>query len=414
MRFVPFCKGTLSTVPSLAMAATLAAPFTMVAQDGEGRQAAQAGEALGVGLYRSLASSEGNIVFSPYSISEMLALLSEGAGGKTKQELLQSLHWEQPPDRMAPAFEAQDRQLGRTDHGDGELLVSNGLWFQRGGEPRQEFLSVAQVAYGAEIRGADFVANGPAALDEINSWVSLKTRGKIAELFPPGSLNSATRIALVNAVYFKGKWEHPFDARRTASRPFFISPGSSVMVAQMNETQALKAVSIDGSDILELPYLGGGLSMVILLPNSNDGLPALERSLGANPSSLLEWLASLDFAKEESIRVELPRFKMTYSVELTQALRQSGVTSAFDPQVADFSQIDGARDLHVSTVRHKAFIDVNEEGTEAAAATSAGMSALGIRRVREFTADHPFLFLIRDNAAGSLLFLGRVLDPRGK
>jgi serpin B len=412
MGFVQFSKRILSSGPSLALAATLAAPPTLGAQERESRQAAQAGEALGVGLYRLFASNEGNIVFSPYSISEMLALLSEGAAGKTKRELLQALNWDKPPDRMASAFEAQDRQLDRTDRGDVELLVSNGLWFQKGSEPRQGFLKVAHEAYGAEIRDSDFIANVPAALEEINGWVSLKTRGKIADLFPPGSLNSATRIALVNAVYFKGKWEHPFEARRTASRPFFISPGSSVMVPQMNETQALKAVSIEGSDILELPYLGGGLSMVILLPNSNDGLSSLERSLCANPANLLEWLASLDFAKEESIRVALPRFKMTYSVELTQALRQSGVTSAFDPQVADFSQIDGARDLHVSTVRHKAFIDVSEEGTEAAAATSAGMSALGIRRIREFTADHPFLFLIRDNATGSLLFLGRVLDPR--
>jgi serpin B len=413
MRFVQSCQRILTCCPSFALGAALAAPFALAAQDKESRQAARSGEALGVDLYRSLASGEGNIVFSPYSISEMLALLSEGAGGKTKQELLKALHWDSPPDRMAQAFGAQDQQLGRTDPGEGELLVSNGLWYQKGGEPRPGFLQVARGAYGAEVRSADFIGAAPAALAEINGWVDLKTRGKIADLLPPGSLEPSTRLALVNAVYFKGKWEHPFEARRTAIRSFFISPGSSPMVPLMNETETLKAVSIAGSDILELPYLGGALSMVILLPNSNDGLSSLERSLDANPSILLEWMASLDFAKQESIRVAIPRFKMTYSVELTQALRQSGVIAAFDPHEADFSEIDGARDLHVSTARHKAFIDVNEEGTEAAAATSVGMRTLGIIRAREFNADHPFLFLIRDNSNGSLLFLGRVVDPRG-
>jgi serpin B len=150
--------------------------------------------------------------------------------------------------------------------------------------------------------------------------------------------------------------------------------------------------------------------MVILLPRAKDGLSAVEQSL--NPSSLLEWLATLDFSKQRNIHVTLPRFKMTYAVELTEALRQSGVAAAFDAREADFSGIDGKRDLHVSTVLHKAYVDVNEEGTEAAAATFGGMATLGVELSDEFKVDHPFLFLIRDNASGSILFLGRIADPR--
>ncbi len=414
MDLVQFPRRILQGGLSLALAAAFSAPFTRAAQDKDALQAARAGEALGIDLYRSLASNRGNIVFSPYSVSETLALLSEGADGKTKQELLQALHWSAARDRPSQAFEAQDRQLDLSGQDDMTLLVANGLWYQKGGEPRQAFLQTAQGGFGAEARSADFIGNAPVVQQEINSWVGLKTRGKIIDLLPPGSLTASTRIALVNAIYFKGKWEHPFEAKRTVDRPFFILPATSVAVSQMNETEELKVLSIPGSDILELPYQGGGLSMVIMLPLENDGLPSLERSLGQNASNLLEWLATLDFSKPESVRVTLPRFKMTYSVELTEALKQSGVTSAFNPQEADFSPIDGNRDLHVSTLLHKAFLDVNEEGTEAAAATFGGMATLGIRRARDFRVDHPFLFVIRDSTTGSVLFLGRVVDPRGK
>jgi serpin B len=389
-------------------------PPAALAQDNESLQASRAVEALGMDLYRSFAPNGGNIVFSPYSISETLGLLSEGADGKTRKELVQALHWNQPPESLAGAFKAQDRQLDLSGQGEITLLVANGLWYQGGGEPRHAFIQSAQEAYGAEVRNADFIGNASAVEREINSWVELKTRGKITDLLPAGALGAATRLALVNAVYFKGKWEHPFEANRTASRQFFLLPGSSVMVPQMNETAELKVVSIPGADILELPYQGGALSMVLLLPGATDGLPSLEQSMTRNPASLLEWLASLDFSNRESVRVSLPRFKMTYEVDLTGALRQVGVSAAFDPHGADFSAIDGMRDLHVSTVLHKAFIDVSEMGTEAAAATFGGMATLGIRRSHEFNADHPFLFLIRDNTSGSVLFLGRVVDPRGQ
>jgi serpin B len=412
MDLVLFFRKSLQGIFTLVLSAALLAPLSMSAQDKDALLAAGAGEKLGMDLYRCLATGPGNFVFSPYSISEMLALLSDGAEGKTREELLKALHWGPASDRLSAGFGAQDRQLDLSGQHDVTLLVANGLWYQMGGEPSAAFLQTAQGAYRAEARSADFSTNPASVQQEINGWVGHKTHGKIADLLPPGSIKADTRLALVNAIYFKGKWEHPFEARRTSVRPFFVRGETSAMVSQMNETAELKFLSIPGADLLEMPYKGEGLSMVILLPSETDGLPSLERSLSLDPPHLVEWLASLDFSRPESIRVTLPRFTMSHSLELTETLRQLGVTSAFDRHNADFSPINGNHDLYVSTLLHKAFLDVNEEGTEAAAATYGGMATLGVMRAREFTADHPFLFLIRDNATGSILFLGRVVDPR--
>jgi serpin B len=394
---------------ALAIAAGVSAPHVR-AQDLSGQLAARAGSSLGIGLYHSIAAKPGNVVFSPYSISEVISLLSAGAAGRTKDELLQALHWDWPPDQLPAAFAAQDRTLAHAAQGGVTLMVANGLWYQRSEPPFDSFLQVARDDFGAEIRGADFASGSAAAEAEINSWVEQKTAGKITGLLPPGTLDQKTRMALVNAVYFKGRWEHPFDPRGTLPRPFFILPGTSVGVTQMTVRGNFRAASDPACDFIELPYQGGELSMVIFLPRERDGLPALEESLDS--ASLTVRLASLDFTSERRVHVTLPRFKMTYSVELTGALRNLGIAAAFDPSEADFSAINGKRDLHVSTVLHKAFIDVNEAGTEAAAATFGGMVALGIPISDEFRVDHPFLFLIRDNLTGSLLFLGRVEDPR--
>jgi serpin B len=405
-------RKALQCICALVLSVASLAPSSLSAQDKDALSAATAGEKLGIDLYRSLAGGEGNFVFSPYSISEMLALLSDGADGKTKEELLKALHWGAASGRLSLDFGAQDRQLESSGQEDVTLMVANGLWYQRGGEPRMAFLQTAQGVYRAEARSADFSTNPESVQQEINGWIGLKTHGKITDLLPAGSIKADTRLALVNAIYFKGKWGNPFQANRTAVRPFFVRGETGAMVPQMNETADFKFLSIPGTDILEMPYKGDGLSMVILLPVENDGLPSLERSLSLDSSHLVEWLASLDFSAPESIRVTLPRFTMSHSMELTETLRKLGVTSAFNRNEADFSPINGNRDLHVSTLIHKAFLDVNEEGTEAAAATFGGMTTLGIRRSLEFRADHPFLFLIRNNATGSILFLGRIVDPR--
>jgi serpin B len=308
------------------------------------------------------------------------------------------------------AFKALDTHLVAPVGDGATLLVANGLWYQEENPAQQAFIETAKVDYDAEVRGVDFKRDPLGVERKINVWVGMKTKGKICDLLPAGSLDERTRIALVNAVYFKGRWEHPFKAGGTAPRPFFLSPGVSVMTPQMSEREMLRSATTPLCDLLELPYRGGRISMVILLPRAREGLPLLEKSL--DQAALLEWLAALDFSSPTRIHVTLPRFRMTYAAELNRPLRSLGVIAAFAPGAADFSGIDGRRDLHLSTVLHKAFINVDEEGTEAAAATFAGVATLGVERAEEFRADHPFLFVIRDNASGTLLFLGRVADPR--
>jgi serpin B len=410
MNPIPFPRRILVLGTSLTLAVGLAVQPARAAPETAGQEASQAGAALGVDLYGSFALRDGNILFSPYSISEMLALLSVGADGKTKQELLQALHWGRSSDSLAEAFGAQDRHLDGATRGRETLLIANGLWFQKDGAPRSAFLNSARDDFGAEIREADFVGSAAAAQLEINSWVESKTFGKIHDLIPPGALNEGSRLALANAVYFKGRWEHPFEANGTSPRPFHIARDKEIATPAMIETEKLKVVSESDFDLLELPYEGGTLSMVILLPKTLDGLPSVEKRLSS--STLFAWLASLDFSKRRNMHVTLPRFKMAYAVDLTAALKQAGVTSAFSQHDADFSALNGKRDLYVSTAFHKAFVDVNEEGTEAAAATFGGVVTFGIELSDEFKVDHPFIFMIRDNSTGCLLFLGRIVDPR--
>jgi serpin B len=394
----------------LALASVVAEAQRSTAGETGGQQAAAAGSALGVDLYRSFASRDGNVVFSPYGVSRMVALLSSGAVGKTREQLLAALHWGQSHGQLADAFEEESRSLDRPLPDGVTLLNADALWYQRGGSANQAFLKLAKDRYGADVRAVDFTGDAPAVVGELNTWVETKTLGRITDMVPARAIGASTRIVLANAVYFKGRWEHPFKADQTEPRPFLIRPGSSVMTPQMTETEDFKVSAGPTCDLLELPYAGGDLSMVILLPRTPDGLPALERTLDA--SSLLLWLATLDFSRPRHMHVTLPKFKMTYSAELTDALRRAGVTAAFDPKEAEFSAIDGARDLSVSTVLHKAFVDVNEEGTEAAASSVMVMESFGVERSDEFKVDHPFLFLIRDNSTDTLLFLGRVVDPR--
>jgi serpin B len=410
MKLAPLPRRPRSWGLALALAGALAAQAAPAEPVADSQRAAQSGAALGVDLYHALGAGGGNLAISPLGISEMLALLSSGADGKTRDELLKALHWDQAPGLLAGAFGAQDGLLDRSAGSTAILHVANGLWYQAGDAPRQAFLDTARDDFRAEVRAADFVTSAPVARLEINAWVEQKTAGKIADLLPEGAVNPQTRLALANAVYFKGQWEHAFEARRTSSRPFFIQPGTPVDTPQMSATEHLKMAHVPECDLLELPYLGGGLSMVVLLPRERDGLAALEKSL--TPTGLGVWLAALDFSKPRNTHVTLPKFRMTYSTGLIDALKQAGVAAAFDPREADFSPMNGRRDLHVSTVLHKAFVDVNEEGTEAAAATFVGVAALGIEMSDEFRADHPFIFLIRDNTTGCLLFLGRVADPR--
>jgi serpin B len=243
---------------------------------------------------------------------------------------------------------------------------------------------------------------------EINDWVTDQTKGKISKLIQPGLLDSQTRLILVNAIYFKGRWASEFDKHNTINSPFSITPAHKLAVSLMNLTANFKYADVDGLKLLELPYAGNDLAMVMILPGETDGLKTLEAQL--NEASLDRWLAQ---AREQKVEVFMPKFKLAAQFNLAKNLVEMGMTDAFSPQ-ADFSGMDGGRDLFISAVVHKAFVEVNEEGTEAAAATGVVIRSMAIMQPRPtpvFRADHPFIFLIRDTRSGSILFLGRMADP---
>jgi serpin B len=368
----------------------------------------QSNNAFGLDLYAKLKTTDGNLFFSPYSISTCLAMVYAGAQAQTAAQMAQALHFNPNQSQLASAFGELQRQLNATEQKKGvELNAANGLWGQKDHPFLPAFLDIASNSYQAKLNQVDFRASAEPVRKEINDWVSGKTKGKITNLLAPGLVSPTTRLILVNAIYFKGQWTRPFNKANTTNAPFSLTSSQSAPASFMNLKADFKYAAVNGIQLLELPYAGGDFSMVVLLPNEIDGLKTLEATI--NAPALDGWLAK---ARSQKVNVFMPKFKLAAQFSLAGTLAQMGMKDAFTP-AADFSGMDGARDLFISAVVHKAFVDVNEEGTEAAAATGAGMKMLAIRPqpVPTFRADHPFIFLIRDTRSGGILFLGRLLDP---
>jgi serpin B len=259
------------------------------------------------------------------------------------------------------------------------------------------------------VRSLDFIDNPGGAIDEINAWASDETAGKVTDLIEPGMLDTLTRLVISNAIYFKGDWSSRFDGDKTGEEPFWVAPDSSVIVDMMHQTGRFRFTKTNQFKMLELPYEGGDLSMVLLLPNERTGLAGVERFLTLK--SLRIWLRQL---QEERVVVSLPRFKSSSDLLLNDALKRLGMTDAFSEHAADFSGMTGGRDLFIYAVVHEGFVEVDEEGTEAAASTAVVMNKRSVSMDPvSFRADHPFIFLIRDRTSGSILFIGRVADPTG-
>ncbi len=302
---------------------------------------------------------------------------------------------------MIERINAQGKQSGY------ELSVANALWAQKGYQFLRAFLNTTTTNYGAGLNQVDFVSATEAARKTINDWVEKKTEGKIKDLIKPGVFNTLTRLVLTNAIYFKGNWARQFEKVETKDSPFTVARDKNVTVPMMSQKAQFAYAETETLQLLELPYAGDQLSMVILLPKELDGLADLEKSL--TPGSLRECLQGL---RKQEVVVQVPRFKLTSEFSLARVLASMGMTDAFSRE-ADFSGMTGDTELFISAVIHKAFVDVNEEGTEAAAATAVVMTLKSAPlRPPIFRADHPFLFLIRDNQSGSILFLGRVVNPR--
>jgi serpin B len=288
-----------------------------------------------------------------------------------------------------------------------ELVVANALWGQKGYKFKDDFLTLVKTNYDGNLELVDFAKQTEEARKTINDWVENKTKDKIKELIKPGMLDTTTRLVLTNAIYFKGKWAVQFKPELTRDAPFTLPGGEKVTVPMMNQTGNFGYMETDTIQILEMPYVGNGLSMVILLPRKPDGVEDLEKELTSD--NLAGWLTKL---RKREVQVFVPKFKMTSEFSLGDTLSAMGMPDAFSTK-ADFSGMTGSRDLFISAVVHKAYVDVYEEGTEAAAATGVGMKLTSIAPPPPvFRADHPFIFLIRDNQTGSILFLGRCANPK--
>ena len=358
----------------------------------------------------SIKAEGGNLFFSPYSISTALAMTWAGAGGQTEKQMAEVLHFSLPQERLHQAFGTLEKQLNAGGKKRGyQLSVANALWGQKGYGFLKEFLDLTKKNYGAGLREVDFI--NPVQREKtrktINKWVEKKTKKKIKELIQPGIFNELTRLVLTNAIYFKGDWAIEFDKKNTSDAPFMISADKKVIVPMMHREDRFTYAETPDLQILELPYKNEDLSMIVLLPKKVDGLAALEKSLAVK--NLNTWMGAL---RKRQVIVYLPRFKMTIGpLELKDILKSMGMKDAFS-MAADFSGMDGTKMLFISNVLHKAFVAVDEKGTEAAAATAVIVTLKAAPTAPTvFRADHPFVFIIKDNRSGSILFMGKLVKP---
>ena len=397
-----------------------------------GGSQAETGETLVAGntafaldLYGGFSGGAGNLFFSPYGISTCLAIAYAGARGETERQMGAVMRFGPKQAEIHAGFSGLQRRLnelekdkvveykpGFTLRTGIQLSIANALWAQMGHPFLPAFLEIAEREYAASIKQADFKTEAGTVVSEINRWVAEQTRNRIQNMLAPGSVDEWTRMVLANAIYFKGEWANPFEAGQTALRPFHISASERVKSWLMHQAGHVGYMENKEFQGVELPYKGGDLTMVILLPRQIDGCGALKRRL--DPALLVRSLAQM---KRQAVEVFLPKFKLESKFELSGTLAKMGMPDAFTWPQADFSGLDGGRDLFISQIFHKAWAEVSEKGTEAAAATTM-VIAKGChdgpappRPV--FRADHPFIFFIREVRSGSLLFAGRLADPRG-
>jgi serpin B len=363
-------------------------------------------------LYKAIKEEEGNLFYSPYSISLALAMTYAGARGETAEQMADTLNFLLEQDRLHPAFNWLDAELAKRGEGaegkDGEgfrLNIVNAIWGQKDYEFLTDFLDVLAENYGAGLRILDFINETEQSRIAINKWVSDQTEGRIEDLIPQGEIDALTRLVLTNAIYFNAAWAYPFNGKMTADGPFYLLDGGQVTVPMMKQTESFGYTEGEGYQAVELPYDGGELSMVILLPEAGK-FEAFEEGLQAQ--QVCDIISGL---QPTEVALTMPKFEFDSEFSLKDTLAGMGMPIAFTEN-ADFSGMTGKRELSISDVMHKAFVAVDEAGTEAAAATAVDMTLTAVPEPSvEVTIDHPFIFLIRDIETGAILFVGRVLNP---
>lgn len=377
------------------------------------RAVVEGGNRFAFELYGRLSRNEGNLFFSPMSIDTALAMTYPGAAGSTASQISRTLGLPPSVEKSTAGFSALLEQLNhpRTYNGHPayDLIVANALWGQEGYPFKPEYIRLLSTGYGAGLKETDF-RRSEAARKAINDWVAETTRDKIKDLVPPGAIDALTRLVLTNAIYFKSNWQNRFEKTATRDEPFRLPEGSPVEAPMMHQQDRFGYMDNSDLQMIELPYTWNDLSMLVLLPRKADGLTALETKLSAE--NLASWQTLLT---TRLVDLSLPKFTFTSEFQLSNPLKEMGMADAFNPEKADFSGIASAGErLFISEVLHKAFVAVDEKGTEAAAATAVVMVGTSLPAPEEpvtFRADHPFLFLIRHNQTGSILFLGRVINP---
>lgn len=376
------------------------------------RTLAKNNSAFAIDLLRVI-PDKGNVFYSPHSISTALAMTYAGAAGTTKEQMREVLHYAQHDAELNAAFNTLDQKLESRGQGarasDGQpfrLRLANAVWAQRGEFFLPTYLDTLAQDYGAGVSLLDFVSDTEGSRRTINAWVAKRTEERIPSLLPEGVLNRDTRLVLTNAVYFNAAWAEPFDHSKTKDGPFTRADESIVTVPLMHGMISGRYAETIDYQAAEIPYDGGQVAMLAILPKAQK-LEAFEPSLDAE--KLAEIVGS--FQGEAKLDLTLPRFQIRTPLALAEVLNRMGMPAAFTPGQADFSKMDGSRELYLQNVVHEAFVNVNEEGTEAAAATAVIVGRTSMPEVHTFEATRPFLFLVRDIETGAVVFLGRVTDP---
>ena len=368
-------------------------------------------------LYQALSAEDGNLFYSPYSISLALAMTYAGARGETEQQMKDTLQFILSQDRLHPAFNGLDLELASrgegaegTDEGGFRLNIVNALWGQEDFDFLSEFLDVAAENYGAGLKLLDFVNAPEDSRIVINDWVSEQTEGKIEDLIPPDVIDGLTRLVLTNAIFFNAAWLYPFSENRTKGGAFHLLDGEEVTVPIMGRTARFGLAKGDGYQAVELLYDGSELSMVILLPDTGQ----FEEFEGSLDADLVRSIT--DDLVPTRVALGMPKFEFDSDFSLGDTLGAMGMPVAFISSLgpctserADFSGMTGTCDLFIKEIVHKAFVSVDEAGTEAAAATAVVMETESLPP--SVTIDRPFVFLIRDIETGAILFVGRVVNP---
>ena len=361
-------------------------------------------------MYDELSSENpnDNVFFSPFSISLALSMAYLGARGETASQMRDVLRFSLPDNKVYEAFSDLISTVGT--RGKGYVLeVANALWGDRDYEFLKEFLEKVEKYYNGGFYRLSFKTDPEGSRKKINKWVEEKTHEKIKDLLPPNSITPLTKLVITNAIYFKGKWTYPFEKENTEVMPFYPAPDKKVDVPMMYNEEKFRYGEREGEyQVLELPYGDKTLSMVIVLPYEKDGLPQVEKNLSWD-----KFYEDLVIMKKQKVKVYIPKFKMERTYDLVAPLVDMGMKDAFNSTTADFSGMEPKRELYITDVVHKAYVDVNEEGTEAAAATGVvvALRAMIPQEPIVFKADHPFLYFIIHNPTHEILFMGKIENP---